>query len=72
MNGVQGVMQRDRRLKWGRRRTWWILKQRADLGAREKLQTKRIVKGIPEIRFMSREVECSPRKRRNKLERVKT
>jgi len=53
LNGVQGVIQQDRRLKWERRRTWWILKQQAHLGAQEKLQMKWIVKGIPEIRFMS-------------------
>jgi len=33
------------------------------LGGARKAPTKRIVKGIPEIRFMPREVECSLRKR---------
>jgi len=65
-------MQRDERSRWGRRRTWQILKQRAYLGVQEGPQMEWIVDGIPLIQFIAREVECSQRERPNKLEGVET
>jgi len=52
-------MQRDERLRWGRRRTWQIMKQQAHLGVQKGGQTKRIVEGIPEIEFVAQEVKCT-------------
>ena len=40
------------------------------LGAREGRQSKRIVQGIPEIKFLAQKVEYSPKRRQNELERA--
>jgi len=59
-------MQRNERLKWGRRRTWRIPRQR------EEIQANLIVDLIPEMRSTSAEAECSPKQRQTELERVKS